>query len=54
MLTSEIRPEICAYLGGICREMRGVALIVNGTSDHVPLSLRLPALSSVAEDCPRS
>lgn len=49
MLTPEIRSDVCAYLGGICREMNGVALIVNGTSDHLHLLLRLPAVNSVAE-----
>jgi len=29
------RSELFAYLGGIVREMRGTALIINGTADHV-------------------
>lgn len=35
--------------GGIAREMKGTALIVNGTADHVHLLLRIPPICSVAE-----
>ena len=48
-----IKPEFCndlyAYLGGIVREMRGTALIVNGTQDHVHLLTRVRPVHSAAE-----
>jgi REP element-mobilizing transposase RayT len=49
MIQPEIKPDLCAYLGGIVREMRGVALIVNGTAGHVHLLVRVPATCSAAE-----
>ena len=36
-------------MGGIIREMHGIALIVNGTTDHVHLLARIPPICSVAE-----
>ena len=39
--TPEIRTDLFGYLGGIVREMRGTALIVNGTSDHVHMLIRI-------------
>ena len=49
LIAPDIKPELCAYVGGIVRELRGVALIVNGTSDHVHMLVRMPTLCSVAE-----
>jgi putative transposase len=37
------------YLGGIIREMRGTALIVNGTADHVHALVRVRPAHSAAE-----
>ncbi len=38
-----IKPEFCAelfaYLGGIIRQLNGVALIINGTADHVHMGI---------------
>ena len=45
----EFRGDLFAYLGGIVREMKGVALIVNGTSDHVHLLIRIRPVHSGAE-----
>lgn len=41
LITPEIRTDLFGYLGGIVREMRGTALIVNGTSDHVHMLIRI-------------
>ncbi len=47
LIKSDFRADLFAYLGGIIREMDGTALIVNGTTDHVHLLLRIrPAHSS--------
>jgi REP element-mobilizing transposase RayT len=48
-LLSEIRPRLFAYMGGIMTHLKGVALEINGTDDHVHLLLSLPATLAVAE-----
>jgi len=41
------RTDLFAYLGGIVRAMGGIALIINGTTDHVHMLVRIrPAQSS--------
>jgi putative transposase len=45
----DIESDLHAYLGGIIRELGGVALSINGTADHVHLLVRLPANQSVAD-----
>ena len=40
-LTAAIRPRIHRYLGGAIREEKGIALIVNGTADHVHILAKL-------------
>ena len=45
----ELKPQLFAYMGGIVRECKGVALTVNGIADHVHLLLRLPPTISLAE-----
>ena len=49
LITSEIRTDLFAYLGGIIREMRGTALIVNGTADHVHLLVRIRPAQAAGE-----
>jgi REP element-mobilizing transposase RayT len=39
----ELKGELHAYMGGIIREMKGMAVIINGTSDHVHSLVSLPA-----------
>ena len=41
MMKEEFRSDLFAYLGGIIREMRGTALIINGTADHVHVLIRI-------------
>ncbi len=48
-LDDEIRSRVFAYMGGIGREMRATAAIVNGVSDHVHMLIQLPADVSLAE-----
>ncbi len=48
-LDDEIRSRVFEYMGGIVREMRGVAAIINGVPDHVHMLLQLPADLSLAE-----
>ena len=40
-LTAAIRPRIHQYLGGAIRDENGIALIVNGTADHVHILAKL-------------
>ena len=49
LIHTAFRPDLFAYLGGIVREMKGVALIVNGTADHVHMLLRIRPAQSPAE-----
>jgi putative transposase len=49
LIKPDFRDELFAYLGGIIREMHGTALIVNGTSDHVHLLIRVRPAHSAAE-----
>ena len=49
MITSEIEADLHSYLGGIVREIGGVALCINGTADHVHLLVRMPSIHSSAE-----
>src|SRR5438105_10872693 len=48
-ITPEIAPDLHAYIGGIVREMKSAAIIVNGTADHVHSLLRLRPDTSVSE-----
>ncbi len=52
LLTGDIRGEMHAYLGGIVRELRGSALMVGGTENHVHMLVKLPCDVAIA-DCMR-
>jgi putative transposase len=49
LIAPEFRHDLFAYLGGIIREMQGTALIINGTSDHVHMLVRIRPAQSAAE-----
>ena len=49
LIRPDMKNEMCADLGGIVRELNGVALMVNGTANHVHMLIRLPATRSTAE-----
>jgi putative transposase len=48
-IDQELKPQLLAYMGGIVREINGVALLINGTIDHVHLLVRLPATVALAD-----
>jgi REP element-mobilizing transposase RayT len=48
-LRTERRHDVFAYMGGVTRELRGCALNINGTDDHVHLLICLPASHAVAK-----
>jgi len=45
----DIREEMHAYLGGICRNQNSPALVVGGVTDHVHILSRLGRVISVAD-----
>jgi REP element-mobilizing transposase RayT len=46
LITDDLKSQLHAYMGRIIRELKGRALIVNGTADHVHLLLSAsPSLS---------
>jgi putative transposase len=49
LIKPDFEKDLHAYLGGIVRQIGGVALCVNGTRDHVHLLIRMPTHHSVAE-----
>src|SRR5258708_34503384 len=49
LITPEIRTDLFAYLGGIIRELRATALVINGTADHVHVLARIRPIHSPAE-----
>jgi REP element-mobilizing transposase RayT len=49
VIRPEFRDDLFAYVGGIVREMRGSALIVNGMEDYVHLLVRIRPAQSAAE-----
>src|SRR5271165_239202 len=49
LIKPEIRADLFAYLGGIIHEMRGTAVIINGTDHHVHVLARIRPAHSPAE-----
>jgi len=49
LIKPEIGTDLFAYLGGIIHEMRGTALMINGTADHVHVLARIRPAHSPAE-----
>jgi len=48
-LSDGFREEVFAYMAGICRELEGFALIVNGYYEHAHLLVRIPAKIAVSD-----
>jgi len=42
LIDADLRPHLHAYVGGIVRELGGIALGVNGTADHLHMVAKLP------------
>ncbi len=49
LITPDLKPEMCAYLGGVVRELEGTALNVNAVPDHVHLLVKLPPRIALSE-----
>ena len=44
-----IEADLHAYMGGIIRQIGGVAMSINGMTNHVHLLVRMPTTHSIAE-----
>jgi len=49
LIKPDFDKDLHAYLGGIIRQIGGIALCVNGTEDHVHLLVRVPGNRSIAD-----
>ena len=49
LIKTEWRPRLHAYLGGIIREINGVAEIVGGVEDHIHLLASLRPMHCLAD-----
>ncbi len=49
LIEQAFRDDLFAYMGGIIREMDGTSLIINGTTDHVHILMRIRPVHSAAE-----
>src|SRR5579864_41894 len=49
LINKEMQADLHSYLGGIIREIGGVALSINGMADHVHLLVRMPSSHSMAD-----
>ena len=48
-IASEVRAPLHGYIGGVVRELKGTAICVNGTSDHIHALIKLPPTIPVAD-----
>jgi REP element-mobilizing transposase RayT len=48
-IVPELKPELCAYLGGLTRELKGRANAINGMEDHVHMLVSLPPSVSMSD-----
>ena len=48
-IRDERRDDVFTYIGGIVRNLKGTAIHVNGTADHVHALIRQPASLAVAK-----
>lgn len=49
IIKPELKPNLHAYMGGIIRELKGKAVTIDGTTDHVHLLLWVPPTLSISE-----
>lgn len=48
-ITDNIKPRLHSYIGGIFRELHGVAYNVGGVTDHVHLLVSMPPALSISD-----
>jgi REP element-mobilizing transposase RayT len=49
LITTELRPRLHDYLGGIVNGLHGTPLEINGTADHVHVLARIQPVISISE-----
>ncbi len=49
ILLPDIRERLFPYMGGIIRDLKGTALLINGVEDHVHMLTSLPTTISLAD-----
>ena len=49
LISSEMKPEMHAYLGSLIRELKGKTYGINGMADHVHMLVELPADISMSD-----
>jgi putative transposase len=45
----DVRAPLHAYMGGIVRELDGIAIVINGTGDHVHALIKIPPTLALAD-----
>jgi putative transposase len=48
-IDSDVRGSLHAYVGGIVRESNGIAIVVNGTADHLHALIKLPPTLCISD-----
>jgi REP element-mobilizing transposase RayT len=51
-LIPDVLPRACEYMGGIIRNLKGIALAVNGTADHVHIAAKTKPTIALADFVP--
>jgi REP element-mobilizing transposase RayT len=49
LIDQEVKPRLCAYMGGIIRDLGAFPAQVNAVADHAHLLAQLPAKIAVAD-----
>lgn len=49
LIDADVRGSLHAYVGGIVRESNGIAIIVNGTADHLHALIKLPPTLCISD-----
>ncbi|HUO09234.1 MAG TPA: transposase [Phycisphaerae bacterium] len=49
LLSAELREKLFPYMGGIIRNMKGTALLINGPEDHVHILSSLPTTIALSD-----
>ncbi len=49
LISSAIKAELFAYMGGLVKELKGKPVIINGMSDHAHMLISLPPNVSISE-----
>ena len=48
-IDDDVRGSLHAYVGGIVRESNGIAIVVNGTADHLHALIKIPPTLAISD-----